>query len=64
MMRQKSDENHVPSNPDRTSKAVHLSEPEFKEFFKGNMISAKDVLPIILFQLGIALQKKPPGWGI
>ena len=49
MIRQKSFESHVPSNPDRTSKAVHLSEPEFKEFFKGNMIHAKDILPIILF---------------
>ena len=64
MMNQKSLENPIPSNPDRTSKAVHLSEPEYKEFYKGNMINAKDVLPIILFELGIAMQKKPPGWGI
>ena len=28
------------------------------------MIHAKDILPIILFELGIPLQKKPPGWGI
>lgn len=27
-------------------------------------MNAKDVLPIILYQLGIALQKKPPGWGV
>ena len=27
-------------------------------------MNAKDILPIILFSLGIPLQKKPPGWGI
>lgn len=27
-------------------------------------INAKNILPIVLFELGIPLQKKPPGWGI
>jgi hypothetical protein len=27
-------------------------------------MNAKDVLPIILYQLGVTLQKKPVGWGV
>ena len=62
--RQKLFEAHIPSNFDKRSASVHLSEPEYKDFFKGNIINAKDILPIVLYQLGVALQKKPPGWGI
>ena len=41
-----------------------MSEGEFKDFFKGNVINAKDILPIVLYQIGVVLQKKPFGWGI
>lgn len=27
-------------------------------------MNGKDVLPIVLYQLGIALEKKPAGWGV
>jgi hypothetical protein len=41
-----------------------LSEGEFKDFSKGSLLNAKEILPIVLYQLGIALQKKPVGWGV
>lgn len=28
------------------------------------MLNAKDILPIILYQIGVNLQKKPVGWGV
>ena len=33
-------------------------------FFQGNPISAKEVWPIVLHKLGVALQKKPENWGV
>lgn len=41
-----------------------MSEAEYKDFTKGGLLNAKDVLPMILYELGIPLQKKPVGWGI
>lgn len=64
ILKQKALEAHVPSNPEKRSNTVHLSESEFKDFSKGNLLNAKDVMPIVLYQLGIALQKKPVGWGV
>lgn len=43
---------------------MHLSESEWKEFSKGKELSAKEIWPIILNELGIPLQKKPEGWGV
>mgnify|MGYP000930100092 CR=1 FL=1 len=43
---------------------VHLSEAEWKDFSKGNPLSAKDILPIVLHEIGVKLQKKPQDWGI
>jgi hypothetical protein len=54
----------VPSNFDKRSSSIHLSEGEFKEFSKGGLLNAKDVLPIILYNMGVTLQKKPAGWGV
>ena len=62
--RQKQFESHIPSNFDKRSSSVHLSQGEFKDFSKGNILNAKDILPIVLYQIGVVLQKKPPGWGI
>lgn len=62
--RQKQFETHIPSNFDKRSASIHLSEGEYKDFAKGGLLSAKDVLPIILYQIGINLQKKPAGWGV
>ena len=64
ILKQKAFESHIPSNPEKRSTSVHLSESEFKDFSKGNLLNAKDILPIILYHLGINLQKKPPGWGV
>ena len=27
-------------------------------------MNAKDILPIVLYHLGVQLQKKPIGWGV
>lgn len=43
---------------------MHLSVEEWKEFAKGVPISAKEVWPIVLHKLGVALQKKPENWGV
>ena len=42
---------------------VHLSEAEWKDFSKGNPLSAKDILPIVLHEIGVKLQKTQD-WGI
>ena len=51
-------ESHIASNPKTNS--IHPSEEEFKEFKKGGAINAADVLPIVLWELGFPLYKKPP----
>jgi adenylate/nucleoside-diphosphate kinase len=43
---------------------VHLSEAEWKDFSKGNALSAKDILPMVLHTIGVKLQKKPQDWGV
>lgn len=55
---------HQPSNFEPRADDVHLSEQEWKEFFKGKEVNSKDVWPIILHKLGCKLQKKPEGWGV
>jgi hypothetical protein len=62
--KQKQFETHIPSNFDKRSASVHLSEGEYKDFTKGNILNAKDILPMVLYQIGVNLQKKPPGWGV
>lgn len=64
LLRQRQFETHIPSNFDKRSSSIHLSETEFRDFSKGGLLNAKDVLPIILYQLGVTLQKKPVGWGV
>lgn len=64
LARQKLFESHIPSNFDKRSASIHLSEAEYKDFSKGSLLNAKDILPIILYQLGVNLQKKPVGWGV
>jgi len=54
----------VPSNFDKRVNSIHLSEGEYKDFYKGGLLNAKDILPMILYKLGVVLQKKPPGWGV
>ncbi len=55
---------HLPSNFEARVNDVHLSESEWKEFYKGAALNPKDTWPIILHQLGIKLQKKPADWGV
>ncbi|KAL4506760.1 hypothetical protein ABPG72_001181 [Tetrahymena utriculariae] len=55
---------HVPSNFEARIKDIHLCLEEWKEFSKGNPLSAKEVWPIILHKLNIPLQKKPENWGV
>jgi hypothetical protein len=43
---------------------VHLSEVEWKDFSKGNTLSAKDILPMVLHDIGVKMQKKPQDWGV
>lgn len=64
LSKQRQFESHIPSNFDKRSSSIHLSEAEFKDFSKGGLLNAKDILPIILYQIGVNLQKKPAGWGI
>ena len=63
LQEQKAFAEHIPSNPMKTN-LVHLSEAEWKDFSKGNPLSAKDILPIVLHEIGVKLQKKPQDWGI
>ena len=64
ILRQKQFESHVPSNFDKRVNSIHLSEGEWKDFYKGGLLNAKEVLPMILHHIGVNLQKKPAGWGI
>ncbi|CAD8103243.1 unnamed protein product [Paramecium sonneborni] len=52
---------HLQSTFDPRVNDIHLTEIEWKEFYKGNVI--KDVLPMVLNYLNIPLQRKPVGWG-
>lgn len=58
---QKGQEKHVASTFDPRVNDIHLTENEWKEFYKGNAHSY--VLPMVLNYLGVRLQRKPAGWG-
>lgn len=49
---------HIASNP--INNKIHCSEPEWKDIVKGGVLSARNILPIVLHSLGIPLQKRPP----
>jgi len=58
LLNQKSWISSIPSNP--ASDKIHLSESEWKDLFKGNNLPTRNILPIILHNLGFKLQKRPP----
>jgi len=58
LLEMKTWETHIASNPKTGS--IHPSEEEYKDFKKGNAISAAEILPIVLWELGFPLHKKPP----
>jgi len=58
LLEQKTWTSHTPSNP--CLNKIHLSESDWKELIKGNALSARNILPIILHNLGFILQKRPP----
>jgi len=49
---------HIPSNP--KSGSIHPSEEEFKAIMKGGALTGADIVPMILFELGLPLYKRPP----
>lgn len=61
--RHQEQEKHLASTFDPRVNDIHLTELEWRDFYKGGMIGTKDVLPMVLNYLKCPLQRKPPGWG-